>query len=451
MKIAVRLILVVGLFELAFDASARGADFPRFGFQTGEHYIYQRRVRVTDLEDRPQALHTQQIQLWCLEREGDNATLLLELAAAVDGKAVSEGGLVLTVDRRGRKQMETEYATQLDGLDPLWELFPEFPDFLHTANDWTDAPDRYGRLLEYRDIGSDEEFHSHRRIDFEQRDPTGVAAALGRTRTGTIWMSPDLHVVSRRREQRIDPRADQKTESELMLYEKRAVTPEWLRLRGPEIRRYLQALNGADRIRDEMLRPGGDDPQAPADLQRLWRDYRVSIPPDQGSPLRRFAEAQLRRLTESGGELREQAALARRWLAAPAAHWSLQDASGQTLQSEAFRDRTTLEVFWSAESDACLRSFAPLRELALLAGDERLHIVCINVDRGLEAAQNAAAGPGAGLTHVFAGPPVGGELPRTLPIWRVLDSDSRVLRIAFGWQPAPNELVEPFLNEVDAP
>ena len=79
-------------------------------------------------------------------------------------------------------------------------------------------------------------------------------------------------------------------------------------------------------------------------------------------------------------------------------------------------------------------------ELAQLPADE-FRVVCLNIDADVEAGRRAARLCGAGLNHALAGPPVGGEPPRELPVFRILDRDSRVLGVFFGWQPALGEKI----------
>ena len=169
--------------------------------------------------------------------------------------------------------------------------------------------------------------------------------------------------------------------------------------------------------------------------ERLWSELVLQIPGEQKSPLRRLARGQRALLAERAETYRERAELAGQWLGSSSAHWSLQTPEGETVRSEDLRDRFVVECFWRADSLWSLRSLATLRRLQEQLPADAFRIVCLNLDADVTAGRRAAEQCGGGLTHVLSGPPVGGKPPRELPVWRILDDRSTVVRVYFGWQP----------------
>jgi hypothetical protein len=279
------------------------------------------------------------------------------------------------------------------------------------------------------------------RIDFVLEDPTGVAAARGVTQRGSYWFDPQAGMVVRVESEWRDRQAKFRTLSVARLHGRLRHEPLWCAQRVKEAERFLRTLRLEDRLLEQITTdPERIDRILPG-IDRLWSELALETAREPDNPLHRVAQARRTTLAQETRRFRERAELAAQWLGRSAAHWSLQTPDGETIHSEVVRDRVVVECFWSADSLESLRSFEILRDLPKQLPAREFRVVCLNIDADVEAGRRAARLCGAGLTHVLSGPPVGGEPPRELPVFRVLDADSTILRVYFGWQPGLAEKI----------
>lgn len=424
-------------------ATAVSAGPPlRYHLEAGDQLVYERRVQVAALEgpSAPQR-YTQQIQLWCLGSDWRETLLLADLVRVVDGRAGPTRGALFHADPRGRRRFPDEVLARVAGLDPIFELIPIMPPTLEAGPTWLTQPDRFGRRWRCTRAASDPPAAGPVRVDFVLEDPTGVAEVRGATGRGSYWFDPQAGVVVRVESEQHDRSTQQRVLVATRLHTRLKHEPYWCQQRVKEADRYLRTLRLEDRLLDQVTREPDRTEQILRQIDRLWSGLLLEMPPERKSPFRRLAQAQLTLLAEKTDSYRERAEHAGQWLGKSAAHWSLQTPDGETIRSETLRDRIVVECFWSADSLWSLRSFETLRQVQERLAAEDFRVVCLNIDADAAGSRQAARLCGAGLTHLLAGPPVGGQPPGELPVFRILDPDSKILGVYFGWQPALAEKV----------
>jgi hypothetical protein len=434
-----------GLLALLLSAPASPADAPlRYRFDVGDRLVYERRVQVAALEGAsvPQR-YTEQLQLWCLKREQREALILAEITRVMDDKAGPSRGAPFHVDRRGQRRFTNEVLVRIGELDALFEVLPILPATLETDPTWLSGPDHFGRRWRCTRRSGNSPNKKGVRVDFVLADPTGVPEVLGQAQRGSYWFDPQAGIVRRMESEWTDRSTNQRIATVTRLHAQLRQDPVWCLQRLAEVERFLRTLRLEDRLLDQATTEPERIEQILPHIERLWTELAIELSGKHQSPIRRLAQTRRSFVSTTANRYREQAELAARWLDTTAAHWSLQTPDGDTIRSETMRDRIVVECFWSASSLWSLRSFELLRQLQEQLPADKFRVICLNVDADVAAARRAARSCGTGLTHVLAGPPVGGEPPRELPVFRVVDQESRILRVYFGWQPTLAEKIAP--------
>ncbi len=439
---------LAGLLALG-AAIAFAEDLPRYEFRAGDVFVYEGKLEEISLSDGAATTTVRTATLTCLEAGAQRAILLLEAEAGqnADGSA-SNRGLMLEIGQRGEARLLPEFAARTAGIDWALVLVPDLPSSVRLHDPWTTPADLLGRRWNCRLTGPDPARHSHLRIERRLVADDCIAAITAEMHEGTCWFNPAQQVLTRAEQRSTYPRARSRHLVELTLRGIQRRGESWLRTRRFEAERFRARLRSEDRLIGEVVSAARAPELLVGDFQRLWVEYLAELG-REASPFRTMAAAQRADASRYENLHREQAELARDWMARPAASWTLQSPEGSTLNSEAVRRRRTLEFFWSFDSRDSLRMFDVLRDLAEQTAPPRLSIVCLNVDSEYTRAQQAIETCASRLVHVLAGPPVGAELPSQLPVIRLLDEKNRVLRISFGFQPALAELVEPLLEPVE--
>jgi len=427
-------IAVLGTFfcAAACCAAAEAAPPMRYAWNVGDRLVYERRVRVEPLDGRaPVQRYTEQVQLCCLAGEPREKLILADVIRVVDSRPGPARGLLLHADSRGHRRFAHETLARIDGFDAVFELMPILPPALVQHETWLTEPDHFGRRWNCTPTAD----ANLTRVECELADPTGVAAARGRTHRWIYTFDPATGVVTRAESEWRDETAGLRTLAVTRLHKTLKQQPEWCQQRVRESEHYLRTLRLEDRLLEQITTEPNRIERILPGFDRLWAEFVVQTPKRRGSPFRRMTETHQSWCATRLNLYRERAELARRWLGATAPHWSLQTPDGDTLRSEALRDRLVVECYWSVESLAGLRTFETLRQVLDAFPPDACHVVCLNIDADAQAGRRAAQLCGDGLTHVLAGRPVGGLPPRETPIIRVLDTDSKTLAIYFGWHP----------------
>ncbi len=434
-------LAAVGLPAILGLVAPAGADPPlRYDFKVGDRLVYERRVRVLPLVgDSALQRYSEQLQLTCLARDLKEAYILAESVRLGDRHSEPARGALFHLDHRGRRRLSDEVLAHVAGLDALFELLPALPAALEPGPSWLTEPDHFGRRQRCTRAAPDAD--GLVRIDFTLEDPTGVAEALGSAQRGVYWFDPQLGVISRVESEWTDRHAQRRIQVMTRLHSRLKQEPLWCRRRIMEADKFLSTLRLQDRLLDRITAEPDRLEKILAHVDRLWSEMTMELPSRPESPLRRLARTCRTSSAQAADRYRERAALAQQWVGATAAHWSLQTPDGETVRSEALRDRFVVECFWSADSLWSLRALETLRRMRKELPADKFRVVCLNIDTDVAAARRAARLCGKELTHVLAGPPVGGAPPRELPVFRMLDRDSRVLGVFFGWQPALAEKI----------
>jgi hypothetical protein len=471
--------------EAAPAADARLPAVPRYRFQPGEALEYERLAEIAPLAGGgPTRSRQDRIRVWCLEQRGTEWLLLLQLTTIRQDRLELSRGTPVYIDERGRCRVPPEMLARLDELDPAFEILPELRPALGVSEEWKTQPDPFNRVWRCRPVstsslpptltvplepvrpaapteaadsrpssapgqrasGPEDPRPIVERYEFEEIDDSGAMEVLGLSRRGEFWFDRQSACVQRVAVRTVDPPSGLAVRSETTLRQRLTRDELWCRRRIDEIQRWIRAIRSEERLLNLLLTEPGSAVHSLRRAGRIWTELTTELNVNEGSPLRAIALGDQVWLVQRSPVLLERARMAARWGGGVAAHWSLQDLDGKPVTSESLRSRPCLECFWTSDSLACLRTMETLRALRRRLPEEGLNIVCLNMDADLAAARNAIILAGSGLTHVLSGPPVGGKVPRELPILRLLDRNSRILRIWVGWQPSLVDEVIPLIR-----
>jgi hypothetical protein len=426
-------ILSLGLLLALRPASADQSPL-RYRFEIGQQFIYERRTLVSPLTgDAPARQTTEQIQAWCLRRDGPEFLILLQLSGGTDGRPEPARGALLFLDETGRRRIPVEIAPRMGPLDPALDVLPMLPVVVQNVTAWTTPYDLYQRQWRCDNQGPDTDHAGNVRVEFTEEDASRVAEVLGQTRAGRFWFDPVAGCVTRLELQEQDQTAQTRTQVVAVLRPLASHTPAWTARRAEEAERFLRTLRHEDRLLAEVVNHSDDLAQTLGQLDRLWKTFASDVQAEVASPFAALAEARRQSLGSGADMLRARATLARRWLNQPARPWSLQNASGQTVTSEALRQGVVIECFWSAESVWGLRALPSLRRLPRdpLASPPR--VISYNMDFNVAVAKRAIERCGQGLTNVLGGPLQDAEALPEFPVVRVLDRNGVIRGLWFGW------------------
>lgn len=430
-------------------ASASGEAPPRYQLRAGDYLAYERSVKsVSNVAGRgsePGLDYQDAVQIWCLGRESDAWLMLGVLVRRVGAHDLPASGVLFRMDERGRKRIAAENLGRVGDLDAVFEVLPECRGALDSPGGWLTEADWFGRRWKCRDTPGEAGMAG---VALELEDTTGVAKALGQRVTGEYEFDRRQGVV-RSLECRVDRGERGAQVVSARLRERQELGPAWIAQRLVEMEGYRRT----NRLEDRCLAGLETDPaQLESALQRIeaaWREYEreLSASPgagdrsSPGSPLRAVAQGRLAVALGRREAFVERARVAAAWNGRAAPHWSLQDLDGRMLTSEKVREQPSVECYWRSDDLGSLRMMLTLRRLQESAGASGLRIVCVNIDADPRAWREAARGCGAGLQHVFAGPPLETDWPRELPVTRIVGRDGRIGRVVVGWRATLEEEV----------
>lgn len=431
-----RLALVAAALTNAVSPSPRRAVAQpplRHDFRTGDWLVYEFKAAAFSLATG-ELLHRRdaQVQLWCFEREHEKALVLLDVIPIIAGGGGPMRGAIFSVDKRGERTLSPATQRRLAAVEAAFAVIPVLRSALSSELTWQSSPDHDGCRRLCTRTGPDAAANGHIRVEYRVEDPTGVFEARGVSRTGVFWFDPTAHVVSRVESREEDRTAGVRTDTVIKLRHRTRNQDNWSALRAAEARRYVRMLQTEDRLHDAILREPGKIELRLTRLARLWTSFVADIDAGAKSPLRLLAEARRRRLEQDAHRVRARARYVQQWLGRTAPPWTLQTPTGRTLASEALRDQTVVECFWSSAAAAGPRILPSVRRLQDGVADEGMKIVCLNMDDDFVRSRQTANIAGKGLTHVLAASlaPVA-ELPE-LPVFRLIDRSGRIRRIVFG-------------------
>lgn len=436
-----RAIQILSLLFLVTPRSASAADLV-YRFIPGDRLVYQRQTETTTLDGSAAAtVETEQVELWCLGREGGSVTLLVDLIRVVDGRGEPMRAAIITVDNLGHIVPEPNTAPRLLEVQAALDLLRPLPTPIQRPADWQAASAPFG--LEYRSARApqhdrpDNLAFTFTRIGPESWMTLGLPAQMG-----TFWFSLESGSTTRLEIQSDDARLNQRTRSVTELISATRKPPEWLGRRTVELRRYLQAVHSEDEVLQRVLAAELDPPTAVDRLRRIWSAFLSEVEQGVDSPFATLGNAALRRLANRAPEIAAFADLAARWARRPAAAFSLPDINGGIQTSERLRRGVTIEAFWSADTFGELAALdVALRLRDQLVG-KPVTILCLNLDRDPQRAARAIQTCGGPLIHLVAGPLRGIEPIPVLPVFRLLDARGVVREIWCGWQPDERAMLE---------
>ncbi len=420
-------------------AAVRAAPPPRYALREAMVLSWAVELRSDGPEGHGALLEERIVRATCLRAHGDRWLVLIDAGRVGLDAPGPARGLLMWLDRRGRRTIEPETLPALPALRELLELWPVFPPAMDRQEVWQAPPDELGRVWHFRrSAGS-------RTIEFRVTDPTGIESCLGRIHTGTLTFDPELGVV-RRVEALVRRRADGPRLRRRSRLEHVVVRDAgWLRARLSELEAWRRAL----RVEQRLSRGWATNPQRigadTSRIRRLWQDLSAGLTAID-SPLRDLARSRIARLPGDIARWREIAKYNRRVFGRAAAGWSLPDATGQIVRSEIDPPRIRVECFWSIRSEPALRALVALQ--ALKRRTPEVRFVAINLDPEPEVLRQTR--PLAGMLTTLAGGPAMRPLAgATLPTLRIIDRIGRVRAVVHGWQPGDAAWFESLLRNLE--
>lgn len=435
-------VLCLAALGAATVAAACTGDPLRYQFAVGDQLTYERRVQVTTLGDGPPLTRiVDQIQVWCLSRQGDESLLLIDLLRAVNEQAQPATGVLVYVEDCGRRRLPDVMPPRIAESDDLLAVVPVLRQTLQDQPRWLTDEDLHGRRWWCALNGHNEQSGGLLRVDYTAEHPYRTGEILGLSDSGRFWFDPKQGVIARVESRREERSADRRTESITVLRRREHRAAGWTARRAKEAEAYLRTLRHEDRLLDEIVSQPDQVEQKLTSLGRLWEARLSGLDPRANSPFERLIRARPAQLTGQTTRLRAQAAYARRWLGRPAAPWSLQTPTGQTLTSEQVRDGVTVECLWSSQSPGFAATLAALdAALAQLAG-RQVRGAALNLDANIQHARRLIEKLPAELTHVLGESLRAVDQPPELPLVRVLDRQGVVRRLWFGWRASYADVV----------
>ena len=439
--------LCLALYLGCLSITAVAAERLEYRFEVGDRIIYERRAIVSSLttSQRRQTI-VDQIQLWCFERNDNQALLLIDLIRLVDGHREPMCGIVLYIDQRGRRQMPLVTQARAIEFDAAFELLPVQCFGLQSSAYWKTAPDLFGRQQRCTYVGHDEERAGNVRIDSISEYLPGLGDVLGHSHSGRYWFDSATGLATRVEYHWQNASADIRGEAVTILRRRERKNTPWANRRAVEAQRYLQTQCHEDRLLAEIVQQPGKTAEKIERLHRLWAGRSADFDRKAGSPFAILCRAQQTRISHLAGDLYANAGYAQRWLGKAAVPWSLQNAAGQTLTSEQLRKGVTVECLWDSAAPHALATLELLRGVEQELSSHSVPVICLNLDNDIPLARRLIEHIPPGLTHVLAGPLRAVEPPPRLPIVRILDHEGIIRGMWIGWQPSYDALREEVLQ-----
>jgi len=424
----------VALLSAALTALAAAAAAQRpleYRLEPGAYREYGRTVTRVRTGGTAPLVTRETVRVWAVARTGDEVLLLVAVGRAADDPAGPASGLVLHVDASGRRRIAAEALVLWPNLAPAFDALPVVPLRVEPERRWDSPPDPLG--LRWRCIGHgpDPAQDGATRVEFSVEDTTCGAELLPESRSGRFWFDAargGLLVLDAEADDGRGPR----TRVHVQLVRVASESAAWAERRAEEATRFLRTLRSEARLRDALVREPATRDRTLAELDRLWSTFVSDV--EQGrSPFVEIAENRRRELRADAERWRSRAALAERWLGRPAPPWSLQDAAGQTVTSEALRTGIVLEYFWTARTRFGWLALDDLRRAGPELREPPVRVLCYQMDGDASRAPAAVAACGRGLTHVLGAPLQFVDPLPDEPVLRLLDRDGRVAALWVGW------------------
>ncbi len=418
--------------------TARAAPPLQYRLEVGDCLVYEREAHVTAREGVRTGSRADRIAVWVLEQSGSEWLVLITSDPTVDGRPEPGLGAVLHVDAAGRRRVTDTVERDLLPLAPAFDVLPMLPLLNQGADGWVGGADACGRRD--RCVAREPARGGVRPVEFASEDPPAVAEVLGIRRTGTFWFDPAAGVITSFESDEFESAAQKRTRVRGSLRQRAVKPATWAARRAAEAARYVRALRHEERLLHELLGQPDAATQTLDQLDRLWAGFQGDVEGRAESPFVALAEQRRQWLLLDRERLLTWALLAERWLGRPARSWTLQDATGSTVTSEAARRGVVVEGFWSARTRCGFRFVELLRSWPQVPGGRTVSVLCYNTDHEWDFARRAATAVRAPC--LLAGNLAAAEaLPET-PVLRVLDASGVVRGIWIGLQPAYPEAVE---------
>ena len=418
---------------LACAASASAQGIPTYRLDRA-HLTYERQATATrDVE--PPRHTTEQIEILSLDVHEGRHLLLLSVAQHAGGQIVPTHAAVIEIDAYGRRHVPEVARTQLGPLEPVLELLPVLPTGAQDFTAWRTPLDLYQRRWSCVNRGADARYGHHFRVDYSVEEATGIDAALGRERTGNYWFDPVGGRVVRLETTIADRALGTHVKSVSTLRAFTTHSPGWCRRRAEEAQAFLRALAQEERLLQQLVTEPTTRDAVQEQLQRVWLGFRSDVEDGVGSPFRVAADARRRHWRTATATLTARAELGQRWMGQPVIPWTLQDASGQTLISEARRRGVVIECFWSGESAWGLRALDSFQRLGRGLPPELFTQIHYNTDFDLPRAVEVIRLATRAQPHIVGAPLLDADPLPEVPLVRVLDRGGVIRGAWIGWDP----------------
>ena len=413
-----------------------------YRFEVGDRLVYERQTTVSELTgDKTLRRHVDQIQIWCLEKQRNETLILLDLIRIVGDRVEPVRGIVLHLDDRGRRRMPPVTQRRAPELHTAFDVVPVLPLPMQQPPQWQTPPDLLGLRRRCTLIGPDDQRGGQSRVEYVVEYPHDIDDVFPRSHIGRYWFDPRAGYVTRVESLRQDRAADRCYRAVTVLRRRDRQPPAWIQRRAAESQRYLQTLQHEDYLLDDVVRRPQQLEQTLERLARLWAGRAVDFERHAESPFTLLVRARPRHLAAEVPWLRAIARYAQQRLGQPAAGWSLQTATGETLTSEQVRAGVVIECLWSFASPGFPATLAELRGLQEQLADRPVRVIYLNMDSDVHLARRVIECFPPGMTHVLAGPLRAVDDPPALPVVRILDDRGVVSRLWIGWQASYAEVL----------
>jgi hypothetical protein len=429
------------LFALALALALPTSGFavsrapPAYRFEPGDRLVYELRSQSSLLTTGEVAERCfNQVEIWCLGSDGGEMLLLLDSIRLVDDRPEPMRGIILRIDARGQPEMTPATQAQTPEMQAAFDVLPVQASALDDRGLWTTPTDLFGCRRNCCGRADDQQ-PGTTRVEYQVAFPPGDGEVLGHSQCGKYWFDAAKGYVTRFESAQITKLAGRRTESTGILRLRRRKPAGWAERRAAEAEQYLIALRRETGLLAQIQDHPETVEQALESLDRLWAGYSAQFA-GQDSPFHTLVQANRQRCSAGADRLRRIATYARSWLGRTAVPWTLLDARGRNVSSEAVRSGPCVEFLWRTDVPHSFDMLAALQsDRAELAGPE-VPVICLNLDQDSTVGRQSIAVLPAGLTHLLAGPIEAVEQPVDLPILRVLDRDGRIVRVWVGWQPS---------------
>ena len=189
-----------------------------YSFEVGDRLVYERRTVVSSVSTgAAQQRRVEQIQIWCLATDDDEALLLLDTICVIDGRAEPMRGVVLHVDRLGRTRMPVVTQRRVHNFEGAFEVIPVQRSVMQDELGWRTPADAFAHQQQCARGAPDPQRGGAICVDTTAIYPAGIGDLLDRSKTGRYWFDAATGLVIRAESLETDRLVDEQTRAVTVL------------------------------------------------------------------------------------------------------------------------------------------------------------------------------------------------------------------------------------------